>query len=479
MLALAVNISQILSTTFNVLYVLAILSVIILLVLENRNPVKTVSWILVITFLPVIGLILYLYFGRDHRRQKKISRRSYSRLMSKPRAEYLAQESVVVPPDYRRLVMLFQNIDQSFPFGGNRVETYIDGESMLSALIEEIRKAENHIHMEYYIFNDDEVGNRVLDVLKEKAKEGVKVRVIYDDVGCWHVPSKFFRKMSDAGIEVRGFLKVHFPFFSGRVNYRNHRKLTVIDGKVGFVGGMNLADRYVKGVKWGNWRDTHLKIEGKAVHGLQTTFLMDWYFVDQKLLTSSEYFPKLMDVGSSVAQIVTSEPTSQWPDIMQGLVKAITGARKYFYVQTPYFLPTEPVLFALQTAALAGVDVRLMIPKKSDTVLPHLGTLSYLRDVLQAGVKVYQYQKGFIHSKLMVSDDVLVSVGSTNMDFRSFEHNFEVNAFVYDKEFAQQMKQVFIDDQADAVQVSLKEWKKRPWWERLMEGTIRLMAPLL
>ena len=180
-----------------------------------------------------------------------------------------------------------------------------------------------------------------------------------------------------------------------------------------------------------------------------------------------------------MAQIVTSEPTSQWPDIMQGLVKAIIGARKYFYVQTPYFLPTEPVLFALQTAALAGVDVRLMIPKKSDTVLPHLGTLSYLRDVLQAGVKVYQYQKGFIHSKLIVSDDVLVSVGSTNMDFRSFEHNFEVNAFIYDKELAQQMKEIFINDQADAVQVSLKEWKKRPWWERLMEGTIRLMAPLL
>ncbi|MBR3717542.1 MAG: cardiolipin synthase, partial [Bacteroidaceae bacterium] len=187
----------------------------------------------------------------------------------------------------------------------------------------------------------------------------------------------------------------------------------------------------------------------------------------------------LPDYGESIAQIVTGEPTSPWADIEHGLVKTIVGAKKYFYVQTPYFLPTEPILFALQTAALAGVDVRLMIPQKSDTVLPHLGTLSYLRDVLQAGVKVYRYKKGFLHSKLMVSDDALVTVGSTNMDFRSFEHNFEVNAFIYDKQLASDMKRVFIQDQADSEQVFLKEWNKRPWYERLVEGTVRLMAPLL
>jgi len=474
-----IDIAQIFSSTLNALYVLVIISIIILMVLENRNPVKTVSWILVLTFLPVIGLILYLYFGRDQRRERKISRRSYSKLLSKPRAEYLAQESVVVPADYRRLVMLFQNIDQSFPFSGNKVETFLDGQSMLDSLLEALRGAQRHIHMEFYIFDDDEVGNQVFEVLKERAAAGVDVRVIYDDVGCWSVPSRFFKKMSDAGIHVRSFLKVHFPLFSSRVNYRNHRKITVIDGKVGFIGGMNLADRYVKGVKWGVWRDTHLKITGKGVHGLQTAFLLDWYFVDQRLLTSSEYFPKLGDEGPSVVQLVTSDPTAQWPDIMQGLVKAITGARKYFYVQTPYFLPTEPILFALQTAALSGVDVRLMIPKKSDTVLPHLGTLSYLRDVLQAGVKVYQYEKGFLHSKLIVSDDVLVSIGSTNMDFRSFEHNFEANAFVYDKDLAASMREAFVRDQADAVQVSLREWKKRPWWKKLLEGFVRLIAPLL
>ncbi len=473
------DIYQIFSTTLSTFYVLAIVSIIILMVLENRNPVKTVSWILVLTFLPVVGLILYLLFGRDQRRERRISKKGYSRLLSKPRAEFQAQEAVIVPTEYKHLVKLFQNVDQSFPFGGNQIETYIEGQSMLNALLEELRKAEHHIHMEFYIFNDDEVGHKVLQVLEERARAGVKVRVIYDAVGCWNVSSKFFAQMEKAGIEVRAFLKVYFPILTGRVNYRNHRKLTVIDGKLGFVGGMNLADRYVKGVRWGIWRDTHLKIEGKAVHGLQTTFLLDWYYVEKELLTSDEYFPKLPDLGESIAQIVTGEPTSPWADIEHGLVKTIVGAKKYFYVQTPYFLPTEPILFALQTAALAGVDVRLMIPQKSDTILPHLGTLSYLRDVLQAGVKVYRYKKGFLHSKLMVSDDALVSVGSTNMDFRSFEHNFEVNAFVYDKQLASDMKRVFIQDQADSEQVFLKEWKKRPWWERLIEGTVRLMAPLL
>lgn len=249
--------------------------------------------------------------------------------------------------------------------------------------------------------------------------------------------------MREAGIEVRSFLKVRFPLFTSKVNYRNHRKIVVIDGRVGFVGGMNLAERYMRGVAWGIWRDTHLLLEGKAVHGLQTAFLLDWYFVDRTLITSARYFPKIDCVGSALAQIVTSEPVGPWREIMQGLCMALMGARKYFYMQTPYFLPTESVLVAMRTAALAGVDVRLMIPMRADSRLTHLASCSYLADVLQAGVKVYFYKKGFLHSKLMVSDDELSTVGSTNIDFRSFEHNFEVNAFVYDVETALQMREIF------------------------------------
>ena len=288
-----------------------------------------------------------------------------------------------------------------------------------------------------------------------------------------------FKEMRDAGIEVRSFLKVRFPLFTSKVNYRNHRKIVVIDGRIGFVGGMNLAERYMRGFSWGIWRDTHIMLEGKAVHGLQTAFLLDWYFVDRTLITASRYFPKIEACGNSLVQIVTSEPIGPWKEIMQGLTVAISGAKKYFYMQTPYFLPTEQILVAMQTAALAGVDVRLMLPEHADNRVTHLGSCSYLADVLRAGVKVYFYKKGFLHSKLMVSDDMLSTVGSTNLDFRSFEHNFEVNAFMYDMETALQMREIFLQDQRESTQIFLKNWEKRSWRQKAMESVVRLLAPLL
>ena len=235
----------------------------------------------------------------------------------------------------------------------------------------------------------------------------------------------------------------------------------------------------MRGFSWGIWRDTHIMLEGKAVHGLQTAFLLDWYFVDRTLITASRYFPKIEACGNSLVQIVTSEPIGPWKEIMQGLTVAISGAKKYFYMQTPYFLPTEQILVAMQTAALAGVDVRLMLPEHADNRVTHLGSCSYLADALRAGVKVYFYKKGFLHSKLMVSDDMLSTVGSTNLDFRSFEHNFEVNAFMYDMETALQMREIFLQDQRESTQIFLKNWEKRSWRQKAMESVVRLLAPLL
>lgn len=471
--------SQVAALAFDIIYFGAIIGTIIVIILDNRNPVKTMAWILVLMFLPVVGLVFYVFFGRSQRRERIIGQKSYDRLLKKPMAEYLAQDFSDVPSGYARLIHLFQQTNQAFPFEGNRVEVYTSGYTKIRSLIRELQKASEHIHLEYYIFEDDAIGRMVRDVLMEKAREGVEVRVIYDDVGCWHVPNRFFEEMRNAGIEVRSFLKVRFPLFTSKVNYRNHRKIVVIDGRVGFVGGMNLAERYVRGVSWGNWRDTHILLEGKAVHGLQTAFLLDWYFVDRTLITASRYFPTIEVCGSSFAQIVTSEPVGPWKEIMQGLTMALSGAQSYFYMQTPYFLPTEPILAAMQTAALAGVDVRLMIPEKADSWLTHLGTHSYLADVLHAGVKVYFYKKGFLHSKLMVSDDLLSTVGSTNLDFRSFEHNFEVNAFMYDMETALEMKAIFLQDQRECTQIFLKNWIKRPWKQKASESVVRLMAPLL
>lgn len=471
--------SQVATIIFDILYFGAIIGTIVVIILDNRNPVKTLAWILVLMFLPIIGLVFYFFFGRTQRRERIIGKKIYDRLLKKPMAEYLAQDVSTLPIAYSRLILLFRNINQAFPFDGNRVEVYTAGETMLQSLLRELEKATTHIHVEFYIFEDDAIGRLVRDVLIEKAQGGVEVRVIYDDVGCWHVPNRFFDEMRAAGIEVRSFLKVRFPLFTSKVNYRNHRKIVVIDGKVGFVGGMNLAERYVRGLSWGIWRDTHLLLEGRAVHGLQTAFLLDWYFVDRTLITASRYFPKIDSYGTSLVQVVTSEPIGPWKEIMQGLTLAILGAKKYFYIQTPYFLPTEPILAAMQTAALAGVDVRLMLPLRADNRLTHLASCSYLSDILQAGVKVYFYKSGFLHSKLMVSDDELSTAGSTNVDFRSFEHNFEVNAFIYDTETALQMREIFLQDQRSCEQIFLKNWVKRSWRRKASESIVRLMAPLL
>ncbi len=475
----AVVLGEVCWAVFRILYLAVIVTTIFVVILDNRNPVKTMAWILILFFLPLVGLVLYFFFGRSTRKERLISKKGYSRLNKRPMAEYQAQESCYDLSNKNPLISFFRKINNALPFDGNRVDVYTDGYSMLQALMHEISLAKHHIHLQFYIFEDDPVGRLLRDLLIDKAREGVKVRLLYDDVGCWKVNPLFYDEMMCEGIEVQSFLKVRFPRFTSKVNYRNHRKIVVIDGKVGFIGGMNIAVRYLRGLPWGIWRDTQVRIRGKAVYGLQTSFLADWYVVDRTLLTSSEYFPKMEQEGNVVAQIVTSEPVGEWHDIMQGLIKASCSSRRYFYIETPYLLPTEEVVVALQTAALAGVDVRIMLPKRADTYLTHKGSLSYLDELMRAGVKVYLYRKGFLHSKLWVSDDELSSVGSTNMDFRSFEHNFEANAFFYDAGMALYLKEVFLADQKHSQLLSRKLWSQRSWKNKLTESVVRLLAPLL
>ena len=471
-------IDELFSVVFNVLYFAVILTTIFIVILDNRNPVKTMAWILVLFFLPVVGLVFYFFFGRSQRKERLISRKGYARLSKRPMAEYQAQQSIKAL-EKNPVLSFFSRVNTALAFPGNDLKIYTDGYSMLQALMHDISLARHHIHLQFYIFENDPVGRMLRDLLIDKVKEGVKVRLLYDDVGCWNVDPLFYDSMLCGGIEVRSFLKVKFPRFTSKVNYRNHRKIVVIDGKTGYIGGMNIARRYVKGFPWGIWRDTHVRLEGKAVYGLQTAFLTDWYAIDRTLFTSAEYFPKMGDKGSTVAQIVTSDPVGEWHDIMQGLMKAICCARHYFYVESPYFLPTEEIMTAFQTAALAGVDVRVMLPKRADTFLTHKGSMSYLDELMKAGIKVYLYKKGFLHSKLIVSDDEISSVGSTNMDFRSFEHNFEANAFFYDRKTALALKEVFLNDQRDCMLLSPKNWDKRHWKNKVTESVVRLLAPLL
>lgn len=322
----------------------------------------------------------------------------------------------------------------------------------------------------------------------------MSVRLVYDDVGCWNVKNRFFKQMETDGIQVAPFLPVRFPKFTSKVDFRNHRKIVVIDGIIGYVGGMNLAERYFYQVDRSQpvWRDTHVRIMGNAVGGLQRAFLSDWYVAAGQTITDQVYYPREEECRKIMAcdrepyvsrnaliQIVTSIPTAPWPDIMQGMILALLRARQYCYLQSPYFMPTERMLFALQTAALAGVDVRLMIPERTDKRFLTWASRSFLHDVMRAGVRVYLYQKGFLHSKTLVCDDTLMSCGSTNIDFRSFERNFEVNAFVYDKEAALHMKKVFQEDQSHCRMLNLETWETRSIWCRVAESSIRLLSPLL
>ena len=339
------------STIVSSVFLLAVVATIIVVVLENRNPVKTLAWVWVLSLLPVVGLVLYFFFGRDVRKEKLISRRGYFRLNKYPLAEYYERKS---GEDRHQLMRFFRKVNGSLPFDGNAVDIYTTGYRMLSDLLKAIDGARHHIHLQFYIFEDDAVGRLVRDALIRKVKEGVEVRLLYDDVGSWKVKQEFFEQMRVEGVETRGFLKVRFPMFTSTVNYRNHRKVVVIDGCIGFVGGMNIAMRYLKGVLWGEWRDTHIRIEGCAVYGLQVSFLTDWYAADHSLITSSQYYPEIPVCGESSVQIVTSNPIGGGASIMQGLLVAITNSRKYFYIQTPYLLPTEPILLALKTAALGG-----------------------------------------------------------------------------------------------------------------------------
>lgn len=469
---------------FLLIYIMVIVSIIVTILMDNRQPAKTMAWVMVLLFVPVAGIILYIFFGQNTRKMRFISQRSLDQLSKRQMLEFVEQRELRMPDKFQSLVRLFTNQSLALPFKDNEAEFYTDGYQFFPALLQSISRARHHIHLETYIFDDDPLGRLIADALIQKAKEGVEIRVIYDDVGCWRVPSAFFERMKKAGIDVCAFMPVKFPAFTSKVNYRNHRKVCVIDGIEGFTGGINIALRYVKGMRNGAlpWRDTHMRLRGSIVYALQRAFLVDWYFVDRTLVTNRKYYPPMPWKISNdcLAQMVTSSPIAPWPDIMQGYVRILLEAKSYVYMESPYFLPTEPVLFAMRTAALAGVDVRLMVPRHSDSHLLEWASLSYVVETLAAGVKIKLYEGGFNHSKLLVADDEVSTCGSTNIDFRSFENNFESNVFFYDRQMALRIKELYMADEAQSVDFNdVDTLRHRPYLHRLTESLFRLLAPLL
>lgn len=466
---------------FLVVYSIIIIITMVRVLMDNRQPAKTMAWMLVLMFIPFLGIILYIFFGQNTRKERKIWQQSLDQLTKRSMLEFVEQKDFNIPEEYRTISNLFMNQNLALPFKNNEVEIYTSGYDFFPSLLMEIGKAEHHIHIDTFIISDDPLGRLIADALIDKARQGIEVRLIYDDVGSWRTPNSFFTRMRNEGIEVYAFMPVRFPAFTSRVNYRNHRKICVIDGEVGFIGGMNIARRYVQGTQKQSWRDTHVKLTGAAVYGLQRAFLVDWYFVSKVLITERSYYPEIIiGQNNSLVQVVTSSPTSLWPEIEQGYVRILTNAKHYVYMETPYFLPTDPILFAMRVAALSGVDVRLMIPYETDTKVVEWASRSYVIEASRAGVKILLYRKGFNHSKLLVSDDAMATIGSTNVDFRSFENDFEANAFFYDKKIALQVKEVFLADQKDSIDLDdVRRFIKKPFLQRLWESFVRLLSPLL
>ncbi len=473
-----------------VVYVLFVLANIMVIIHDKRDPVNALAWITVVALLPVLGFILYMIFGRNYRKQKLFNRKEIEDIeltletlsarqiyeLSNPT---LQQRREVL--QNKEIITLLLNSNKSLLTLRNRVEILNDGEETFSSIKEALRAAKSFIHLEYYIFEKDKLGKEIAAILAEKARAGVEVRLIYDDVGSWGLGGPFLHRMRDAGIKVKCFMPVVFPWLTSKINYRNHRKIIVVDGEVGFTGGINIAKRYVSGYKHGNWRDTHLKIEGEAVTSLQLTFATDWYFVSGERLDHNldHYFPNIpIDIETPV-QIATSGPDSDWASIMQAFFAAITTAKDHIYISTPYFLPNEAILTAIKVASLSGIDVRLLIPEHPDSKIVHWATRSYVSELLDTKVKVYFYQAGFNHSKLIMIDGMFSSVGTANMDIRSFEDNFEITAILYDRDKTRQLEEKFMEDLSKSELVTAGDWAKRSYWHVLTESFARLFSPLL
>ncbi len=464
-------------------------AVIIVAMLLNRfDPVKTLSWMVVIVLLPYAGIILYLFLGQNYRKRKIYSRKGMRdvTMMDTIGKKQILQLNITdwkhvgKVAEHKNIITLLLNNSRALLTGNNRVKVFHNGNTTFAAMKESIAAAKDSIHLLSYIIEDDDIGNEIKNLLIQKSNEGVEVRVLYDDIGSWNLSRRYVNELTAAGIEVHPFARVLLPWLSRTVNYRNHRKILIVDGAVGFLGGINIADRYADGGEFSAWRDNHLRIEGHAVHSLQAVFLLDWFFATKKQPGQRlRYYPPVTITEELYVQIVPSGPDSDWASIMQAYFAAITQAKEHIYIITPYFTPNESILTAIKTASLSGVDVRIILPRKSDAKITYWSTMSYLSELMEAGVKVYLYNKGFNHSKVITVDGSFAAIGSANMDARSFEHNFEITAMIYDKEITAQIETQIAYDIKCSRMVRRPRWERRKTWRKLLEGGARLLSPLL
>ena len=474
---------------FRYLSIIISISVILIGVMiffENRHPTQTLTWLVVFGSFPLVGFVFYLLFGRNYRKEKKFREKYFldkkAFIMNRGENDPVSEEKLIKLGDYRQnLFALAQKIGNSPISFATSTKVLTNGEETFYDILGALKKATHHIHLEYYIVRSDDLGHQIKDLLIEKAKQGVKVRFLYDAVGSWQLSKKFIHELSDAGIQMQAFGPVKLPFLNSKFNFRNHRKIIVIDGTVGFVGGLNIGDEYLgKVVSFGFWRDTHLMITGEAVRTLQLIFLQDWYYMTNDSLLTVEYLsPQLEENIHGGVQLISGGPDNELSVIKNIFFSMITSARKSVWIATPYFIPDEDIFSAIKIAALSGIDVRILVPQRPDKRIVFHASRSYFPELLEAGVKIYEYKKGFMHSKLIIVDDELASIGTSNMDMRSFHLNFEVNAFLYRTRSTQKLVDEYLKDLQESIQIESITFNKRHLGLRLLESTSRLLSPLL
>ncbi len=478
-----------------VAYVIAMVLVCLRIVYDTTSTHKTLAYLVLVIFVPILGILFYFSFGINYRKRQIYTRKLIrddvlrNRIISEviARSELNLKQNREVVGDAKSLVNLLLNDGLSPLTVGNHVTVLQNGEEKFPEVLAAIEAARHHIHIEYYIYEDDNIGQRLADALMRKAREGVKVRFIFDAFGSRSIRKRFLKRLREAGVEAYPFNRIRVIALANPLNYRNHRKIIVVDNHIGFVGGINISDRYINydtnGLRKNSlfWRDLHLRIAGPGVQYLQYLFFGDWNFCSgQQLQPTREYFnPSAYHDGDESVQIAASGPDSPVSTVMLSIVKAMNLARSEILITTPYFIPGETILNAIKVAALSGVSVRILAPGISDSRLVNAAAWSYFDDLLRIGVEIYLYRKGFIHAKSIVVDDRISIVGTANMDFRSFDLNFEVNAVIYGKKLAGELRTIFFEDLADAEKIDPLAWRQRPLFKQFPERLARLLSPLL
>jgi cardiolipin synthase len=473
-----------------IIYVVILVLACLRIIFETRSTNKTMAYLAFAIFVPFAGIIFYFVFGVNYWRKKLYDKKMLQdeKILAQLKKdirlytqESLEQKDEVFHENAELAAMLIKDL-KSPVTRRNSVKLLVNGEQKFAEVMEALKEAKHHIHLEYYIYEQDEIGTAIIELLIQKAKEGVEVRFIYDDFGSPSIKKKIERRMREAGVQVHPFHKVHFYLLANRINYRNHRKIIIVDGQTAFTGGINVSDKYINNKKGQLfWRDTHLRIDGPGVFYLQYLFITDWNFCCPTPLKAEHFHfvPNKNSKENIYVQTAASGPDSFQPSILFSILQAIYLAREEILITTPYFIPGDSIIEALRIAALSGLAVKLLVPGVGDSKFVNAASKSNYNDLLQAGVEIYMYQKGFVHSKTLVTDGKLSIVGTANMDHRSFEMNFEVNVIVYNEKFAQQMRQVFFDDLKDADKIDPELWYKRSAYKQLPERIARLFSPIM